>query len=115
MPAQKMTNEVKRELQAMRLRNAIDPKKFMRGAAKESVGEFFQFGHIIEGSNRATTQAPRVLPKRSFVDELVADEHTGDYTKRKYSSDVMTPGMRGRKGKRMTEREVKSKKRKRQQ
>ena len=38
-----MTPELKREIDAMRLRNALDPKKFMKGGAKkEKIGEFFQ-------------------------------------------------------------------------
>lgn len=43
MPATPMTPELKREIDAMRLRNALDPKKFMKGGAKkEKIGEFFQ-------------------------------------------------------------------------
>lgn len=43
MPATPMTPELKRELDAMRLRNSLDPKKFMKGGAKnEKIGEFFQ-------------------------------------------------------------------------
>lgn len=44
MPAQVMTPELKREVQAMRLRNALDPKRFYKGAAKDSktMPEFFQ-------------------------------------------------------------------------
>lgn len=38
-----MTPELKRELDALRLSNNLDPKKFLRqGAKKEKVGEFFQ-------------------------------------------------------------------------
>ena len=44
MPAQVMTPELKREVQAMRLRNALDPKRFYKGGAKDSktMPEFFQ-------------------------------------------------------------------------
>jgi hypothetical protein len=38
-----MTPEIKREIDALRLSNQLDPKKFLRGGAKkDKVGEFFQ-------------------------------------------------------------------------
>ncbi|GAA5957911.1 hypothetical protein JCM3765_006200 [Sporobolomyces pararoseus] len=98
MPATPMTPELKREIDAMRLRNALDPKKFMKGSAKnEKIGEFFQVGHIITPNTRATTS--NSLPtasKRSFVEELVEDEQARAYAKRK-TKEVMQKGMSGRK------------------
>ncbi|BGP20394.1 hypothetical protein JCM10213_002294 [Rhodosporidiobolus nylandii] len=100
MPATPMTPELKRDLDALRLSNALDPKKFMRaGAKKERVGEFFQVGHIIQPSTRATTlsteQQGRVQ-KRSFIDELVSNEQQQAYAKKK-TKEVMAKGMSGRK------------------
>ncbi|GAA5941173.1 Fcf2 domain-containing protein [Sporobolomyces koalae] len=98
MPATPMTPELKRELDAMRLRNALDPKKFLKGGAKnDKVGEFFQVGHVITPNSRATTSSS--LPtasKRSFVEELVEDEQARAYAKRK-TQEVMRKGMSGRK------------------
>jgi len=57
MPATPMTPELKRELDAMRLRNSLDPKKFMKGGAKnDKIGEFFQ------------VRLPTVLHPHSFVE-----------------------------------------------
>ncbi|GJN94133.1 hypothetical protein Rhopal_007207-T1 [Rhodotorula paludigena] len=98
LPAQKMTPELKRELDALRLSQALDPKRFMRGGAKkDKVGEFFQVGHVISPSTRATTlsSAARVA-KRSFVDDLVADEEAKAYAKRK-TREITAKGMSGRK------------------
>ncbi|GAA5916247.1 Fcf2 domain-containing protein [Sporobolomyces salmoneus] len=98
MPATPMTPELKREIDAMRLKNALDPKKFMKGGAKnEKIGEFFQVGHIITPNTRATTS--NSLPtasKRSFVEELVEDEQARAYAKKK-TKEVMQKGMSGRK------------------
>lgn len=43
MPATELTPEVKREIQAMRMRNALDPKRFYKGGAKDDkkLPEFF--------------------------------------------------------------------------
>ncbi|GAA5977042.1 hypothetical protein JCM21900_004197 [Sporobolomyces salmonicolor] len=98
MPATPMTPELKRELDALRLRNALDPKRFFRGGAKkERVGEFFQVGHIIPSTTRATTLAtPAVAAKRSFVEELLEDEQAKAYAKKK-TKEVLAKGMSGRK------------------
>ncbi|GAA6042151.1 hypothetical protein JCM8097_004986 [Rhodosporidiobolus ruineniae] len=100
MPATPMTPELKRDLDALRLANALDPKKFLRGGAKkEKVGEFFQVGHIIAPSSRATTlsteQQGRVQ-KRSFVEDLLADEQAQAYAKKK-TKEVLAKSMSGRK------------------
>lgn len=43
-----MTPEIKREIDALRLSNQLDPKKFLRGGAKrDKVGEFFQVGFLV--------------------------------------------------------------------
>lgn len=49
MPAQTMTPELKREIQAMRLRNALDPKRFYKGGAKndKTMPEFFQVSPLL--------------------------------------------------------------------
>ncbi|BGP35715.1 dTDP-fucopyranose mutase [Rhodotorula toruloides] len=98
LPAMPMTAELKRELDALRLSNSLDPKKFLRqGAKKDKVGEFFQIGHVIAPSTRATTLSTPAIPrKRSFVEDLMADEESRAYAKRK-TKEVMSKTMSGRK------------------
>ncbi|GAA5891922.1 hypothetical protein JCM6882_007406 [Rhodosporidiobolus microsporus] len=98
LPATPMTAELKRDLDALRLSNALDPKKFMRGGAKkEKVGEFFQVGHIIAPSTRASSlsSAP-ASKKRSFADDILASDTQLAYAKRK-TKEVLAKGMSGRK------------------
>lgn len=86
----------------MRLRNALDPKRFYRGDAAKAdskLPEFFQVGHVLNESQRASNADPvGKVKKRSFVEELVEDEQAKAYTKRK-TVEVMRKGMSGRKGK----------------
>ncbi|KDE04743.1 hypothetical protein MVLG_04882 [Microbotryum lychnidis-dioicae p1A1 Lamole] len=102
MPAPAITPQLKREVQAMRLRNALDPKRFYRGDAAKAdskLPEFFQVGHVLNESQRPTNADPvGRVKKRSFVEELVEDEQAKAYTKRK-TVEVMRKGMSGRKGK----------------
>jgi len=98
MPATPMTPALKRELDALRLSAALDPKRFLRGGAKrDKVGEFFQVGHMVAPSTRATTQsnAPRVH-KRGFVEELVESEEAQAYARKK-TKEVLAKTMSGRK------------------
>ncbi|POY74966.1 hypothetical protein BMF94_1942 [Rhodotorula taiwanensis] len=98
MPATPMTPELKREIDALRLSNQLDPKKFLRGGAKrDKVGEFFQIGHIIAPSTRATTLSSQPsVQKRSFVEDLLEDEQSKAYAKRK-TKEVLAKSMSGRK------------------
>ncbi|BGP27948.1 deoxynucleotidyltransferase [Rhodotorula toruloides] len=98
LPATPMTPELKRELDALRLSNSLDPKKFLRqGAKKDKVGEFFQIGHVIAPSTRATTLSTPAIPqKRTFVEDLMEDEASRAYAKRK-TKEVMAKTMSGRK------------------
>ncbi|GAA5839681.1 hypothetical protein JCM9279_005139 [Rhodotorula babjevae] len=98
MPATPMTPALKRELDALRLASALDPKRFLRGGAKrDKVGEFFQVGHVVAPSTRATTMssAPRAH-KRSFVEELVDNEEAQAYARKK-TKEVLAKTMSGRK------------------
>lgn len=105
MPAPVLTPELKREVQAMRLRNALDPKRFYKGGAKESaLPEFFQVGHVLESSQRATNAREGKTRKRTFVEELLEDDKAKAYAKRKFQEEVMVKGMSGRKNKGMTKR-----------
>ncbi|GAA5875226.1 hypothetical protein JCM3774_004175 [Rhodotorula dairenensis] len=97
LPATPMTPEIKREIDALRLSNQLDPKKFLRGGAKkDKVGEFFQIGHIIAPSTRATTLSSQpTVQKRSFVEDLLQDEEAKAYAKKK-TKEVMRKTMSGR-------------------
>lgn len=95
-----MTPELKREIQALRLRNALDPKRFYKGGAKDSkkMPEFFQLGHVLPShSGSVSTATPAIARKRTFVEELVDDEQAKAYTKRK-TAEVQARGMSGRRG-----------------
>ncbi|GAA5834427.1 hypothetical protein JCM11251_007986 [Rhodosporidiobolus azoricus] len=98
MPATPLTTELKRDLSALRLSSALDPKKFMRsGAAKEKIGEFFQVGHVINPSTRATTLSDHAkVRKRDFVEDVMGSEEKVQYAKRK-TREVLRKGMEGRK------------------
>lgn len=83
VPAPTMTPELQKDLQLLKLRNAMDPKRhYKKGDLKSS--KYFQVGTVIESpldffSGRLTKKER----KASLADELLSDRTLGEYRKRK--------------------------------
>ncbi|KAG6756893.1 hypothetical protein POTOM_037191 [Populus tomentosa] len=86
MPASTITPELKRDLQLLKLRSAIDPKKhYKRGDSKsKELPKYFQVGTVVEPatdfySGRLTKKERKV----TIADELLYDQTFSAYRKRK--------------------------------
>ncbi|MCO5613778.1 hypothetical protein L7F22_068056 [Adiantum nelumboides] len=79
--------EMRREVQAIRLRNAVDPKRFYRGSAKGEMEmpKYAQLGKIISGNADAASTMTRDQRGKSVIDELVKDAESSAYAKRKFN------------------------------
>jgi hypothetical protein len=85
LPATEMTEELKQDLRAVRMRGALDPKRFYKALDRPS--KFVQIGTIIEGRDEYySSRLTRKERRTNLVDELMADEKTRQYTKRKFGS-----------------------------
>ena len=86
----------------MRLRNALDPKRFYRKEDTKAgpPPKHFAMGHIITthspfgGPSR--DDLPRAARKRTIVDELMDDDEARTYAKRKFNELQSVRGERGR-------------------
>lgn len=102
-PLASLSDVEKREIQALRLSNAMDPKRFMRGEAKRDnakIPEYFQMGYVVDSAQnaRAGTQAPsQKINKASFLSSLMGDEKGKEWAKRKYAQ-VQEKAQSGGKG-----------------
>ncbi|PPQ72297.1 hypothetical protein CVT26_007128 [Gymnopilus dilepis] len=94
-----------REVEALRLRNQLDPKRFYRKDEGEGKGikglpKYFAVGTILPTSTPFGTPSadnlPRASRKRTLVEELVDDAEAKRYAKKKFE-DLQT--VRGAKGK----------------
>ncbi|KAI0322426.1 Fcf2 pre-rRNA processing-domain-containing protein [Amylostereum chailletii] len=94
-----------REVEALRLRNQLDPKRFYRKEEGESKGikglpKHFAIGTIIPTSTPFGTTSgdnlSRVDRKRTLVDELVDDAEARRYAKKKFLDLQGVRGARGR-------------------
>ncbi|CUA75144.1 Deoxynucleotidyltransferase terminal-interacting protein 2 [Rhizoctonia solani] len=92
------------ELEALRLRNALDPKRFYRKDAEGSKREtpkYFAIGKIVDTAtpfrdadhSQNLTRAER---KRTIVEELVEDAEARRYAKKKFADLQSVRGERGR-------------------
>ncbi|KAH7103792.1 Fcf2 pre-rRNA processing-domain-containing protein [Auriculariales sp. MPI-PUGE-AT-0066] len=92
--------EAIREAEAMRLRNAVDPKRFYRKEGEKSQQKYFAVGRIVPSSTpfggASSENLTRAARKRTIVDELVDDAEAKRYAKRKFSELSATRGARGR-------------------
>ncbi|CAG8772183.1 7784_t:CDS:2 [Racocetra persica] len=85
MPKPELTPEIKRDLQVIKMRNVLDPKRFYKKDNSKSLPKYFQIGTVIEGPTEFySSRLPRKKRKQTVVDELMADEEAKQYYKRKF-------------------------------
>ncbi|KAF7346205.1 rRNA-processing protein fcf2 [Mycena sanguinolenta] len=94
-----------REVEALRLRNQLDPKRFYRKEEGEGKGikglpKYFAIGTIIPSTTPFGTASAdnltRAERKRTLVDELVDDAEAKRYAKRKFEDLQAVRGAKGR-------------------
>lgn len=84
LQATEMTEELKQDLRAVRMRSALDPKRFYKALDRPS--KFVQIGTVVEGRDEFFTARLTKKERRSnLVEELMADVKARQYTKRKYN------------------------------
>ncbi|EPE34062.1 hypothetical protein GLAREA_07075 [Glarea lozoyensis ATCC 20868] len=87
LPKTNLTPELKRDLQLLKMRSVLDPKRFYKKeSSKASVPEFSQVGTIIEGPTEFfTARLTNKERKRTLVEEVLQSEkHSGRF-KSKYN------------------------------
>ncbi|KAH7423513.1 hypothetical protein KP509_12G058700 [Ceratopteris richardii] len=85
VPAPIMTPELKQELQLVKLRGVLDPKRHYKAEDSRGLPKYFQVGTVVGGpadfySGRLTKREQ----KASLASELLADSSLSAYRKRKY-------------------------------
>lgn len=86
MPAPTLTPELKDDLQILKMRDALDPKKhYKKGASKsKALPKYFQVGVVIEpASEFYSSRLTKKERKATLADELISDAHLAEYRKRK--------------------------------
>ncbi|KAF9327468.1 hypothetical protein BG006_009232 [Podila minutissima] len=87
LPQQVMTPELKRDLQILKLRNVLDPKRFYKREekGKPKFPKYFQVGTIIEGNTEFySSRLTKKERATTITGEVMKDEVGRDYYKRKF-------------------------------
>ncbi|KAL2068327.1 hypothetical protein VTL71DRAFT_16425 [Oculimacula yallundae] len=96
MPKTNLTPELKRDLQLLRMRDVLDPKRhYKKDNKKQQVPEFSQVGTIIQGPTEYfSSRLMNKDRKRTLVEEVLAGEKSSGRFKSKYNEiqDAKTSG-----------------------
>nr|XP_056723689.1 deoxynucleotidyltransferase terminal-interacting protein 2 [Euleptes europaea] len=89
MKAPEMTDELKNDLQALKMRAAMDPKRFYKKNDREGLPKYFQIGTIVDSPvDFYHARIPKRERKKTIVEELLADAEFRRYNKRKYQDII---------------------------
>lgn len=85
MPKTEMTPQIKRDLQLLKLRHVLDPKRHYRRPDEKAEMKYFQPGTIIEGPTEFySARLSKKERKQTLADEIMADNKAKEYFKKKY-------------------------------
>ena len=89
MGAPEMTEETKRDLEVLQMRNVADPKRFYKKNDLKVLPKYFQVGQVIDSpADFYSDRVPNKLRKKTLVDELMADAEFKKFNKRKYAEII---------------------------
>ncbi|XP_018414251.1 PREDICTED: deoxynucleotidyltransferase terminal-interacting protein 2 [Nanorana parkeri] len=85
MKAPEMTEELKNDLKALKMRSAMDPKHFYKKDDREGFPKYFQVATVVDNPlDYYHSRIPKKHRKRTIVEELLADSEFRRYNKKKY-------------------------------
>jgi hypothetical protein len=85
MPATEITPTIKRDLTLLQMRNVLDPKRHYRASSK-ILPKYFQMGRVIESPHEFfSARIKKKDRKETIVQELLSDQKSREYFKRRYS------------------------------
>ncbi|XP_066499847.1 deoxynucleotidyltransferase terminal-interacting protein 2 [Hoplias malabaricus] len=90
MKAPELTEELRNDLKALKMRSAMDPKRFYKKNDREGFPKYFQVGTVVDNpADFYHSRIPKKQRKRTIVEELLSDAEFRSFNKRKYH-EIMT-------------------------
>lgn len=97
LPKLEMTTELRRDLQLLKMRNVLDPHRHYKKSDAKDAPAYAQVGTIIEGATEYFTgRINNKDRKRTFVEEVLAQEEQSGRFKKKYN-DIQKAKTSGKK------------------
>lgn len=85
MPAPELTEDLKRDLQVLRMRRVLDPKRFYKKNDLKDLPKYFQVGTVMDSpTDFYHARVPKKDRKQTLVEELLADAQFRSFNKKKY-------------------------------
>ena len=84
-----LTDEVKADLRAIRLRNQIFKDRFYKTADSKKLPEYFQIGTVVDDSKVEGGARDRLTKKQrkgTIAQQFLEDDQASGFSKRKYES-----------------------------
>lgn len=98
MQSSVMTKETEQDIQAVKLRNYLDPKRFYKSSDIKGKPKVFQIGTVIEGAHEfKTARLSKKQRAKGVFDEVIKDRKIRDYSKRKFD-EIQQTKRSGKKG-----------------
>ncbi|OWR49199.1 deoxynucleotidyltransferase terminal-interacting protein 2 [Danaus plexippus plexippus] len=89
MRAPEVSEDLKNDLQVLKMRSALDPKHFYKKNDMEVLPKYFQVGRILDSPlDHVNERVTRKNRKRTMVEELLADADFQKYNKKKYKEII---------------------------
>ncbi|XP_067892918.1 deoxynucleotidyltransferase terminal-interacting protein 2-like isoform X2 [Heterodontus francisci] len=89
MKAPDLTDELKNDLRALKMRAAINPKRFYKKNDRDGFPKYFQVGEVLDNPvDFYHSRVPKKQRKQTMVEELLADAEFRRYNKKKYQQIV---------------------------
>jgi len=98
MPKTELTPELRRDLQLLKMRSVLDPKRhYKKDNSKSDIPAFSQVGTVIEGATEFySSRLNNKDRKQTMLEEVVAQEQNSGRFKSKYN-DISKTKMSGKK------------------
>eukprot|EP00252_Welwitschia_mirabilis_P021324 TRINITY_DN544_c0_g2_i1.p1 TRINITY_DN544_c0_g2~~TRINITY_DN544_c0_g2_i1.p1 ORF type:complete len:315 (+),score=80.84 TRINITY_DN544_c0_g2_i1:191-1135(+) len=84
MPAPTLTPELQKDLQLLKMRDVIDPKRHYKADDSKKIPKYFQVGTVIEPASEFYSRLSKKERKPTIADELLSDPVFNQYRKRKH-------------------------------
>ncbi|XP_055638097.1 deoxynucleotidyltransferase terminal-interacting protein 2 [Toxorhynchites rutilus septentrionalis] len=86
LPTQEMTEDIKNELELIRMRSVLDPKHFYKRSEMKTLPKYFQIGKVIDSPlDHYNERGAKKVKSKTLVDELLEDAKFQKYNKKKYA------------------------------
>ncbi|XP_073331986.1 deoxynucleotidyltransferase terminal-interacting protein 2 [Pagrus major] len=96
MKAPEITPELKGDLQVLKMRGSLDPKRFYKKNDRDGLPKYFQVGTVVDNPvDFYHSRVPKKDRKRTMVEELLADAEFRQNNKKKYQQIVAEKAAHG--------------------